>query len=268
MERGEQIGLGVAVAAHVLLFIILAFGLVPRVEEPRRETVSVTLTDNIGEISTARDRPAPAAQPSPERFEQIEPMPLPDLIPAPQPTVRPTPSPRPAERTRPRERPPERTRAPSEPIDRNRERPDNISTNRPRNPNRIAGITEGISPSTDTGTSSSQAQVSSSDQSNLISAITRHIRRCYNLGSMGGTAAEDIVVTLRLRPARSGSINSGQISVVRTRGVEGANRQYERQMTEAARSAVLSCGFPDLPDTMYDNGWSDVVLNFIPAQLT
>jgi hypothetical protein len=58
--------------------------------------------------------------------------------------------------------------------------------------------------------------------------------------------------------------------VLGTRGVDGSNRQYESQMVEAARSAVLNprCPLPPLPAALYENGWSDVVLNFIPAQLT
>ncbi|MEQ9662639.1 MAG: hypothetical protein RLN87_08845 [Parasphingopyxis sp.] len=270
MERGEQIGLGVAIVAHALLFVILSSTLLVREEIPRREAVSVVLTDNIGETSTARDRPAAAARPSPESIDRIEPLPLPDVIPTPQPSVSPAPRPstRPTERVRPRqrERPRQTQREASGPVDRgDRRRADNISSSRP---NRMAGITDGISASNDSGTSSSQAPVGASDQASLISAITRHVRRCYNLGAMGGTAAEDIIVSLRLQPSRNGSISGGQISVRSTRGVNGSNRQYERQMQEAARSAVLSCGFPDLPDNMYENGWSDVVLNFIPAQLT
>ncbi|NNC73576.1 MAG: cell envelope integrity protein TolA, partial [Sphingomonadaceae bacterium] len=118
--------------------------------------------------------------------------------------------------------------------------------------------------------SSSQAQVSASDQSNLISRITNAVRPCYNLGSLSGTSAEDIVVRLRIQPSRDGSLSSRQVSVLGAQGVNGSNREYQRQMVEAARSAVLNprCPLPSLPDSMYENGWSDVVLRFIPAQLT
>lgn len=258
MDRAERIGLGVAIAAHLALFAVLSFGLVPR-DNPKRETVAVTLTDEIGEIATATDLPAPLAQsqdfqdlptPTPPR-EELTPQPRVDPTPPP-PTPSPTRTARPREQTRPQ-------RTESRPDVRPRRRADE----------RLAGITEGITPNA-TGSSSSQATVSDSDRANLISRIVSAVRPCYNLGSLSGTAAEDIVVSLRLRPSRNGTISSGQITVSGYRGVTGANREYRRQMAEAARAAVLNprCPFPNLPDEMYDDGWSDVVLNFVPAQLT
>lgn len=257
MDRAERIGLGVAIAAHLVLFAVLSFGLVPR-DHPQRETVAVTLTDEIGEIATASDAPAPPAAtqefrelptPTPPR-EELTPQPRIDPTPPP-PRPSPTRTERPRQQTRPQRE--------SRPDPRPRRRADE----------RLDGITEGITPNA-TGSSPSQATVSASDRANLISRIVSAVRPCYNLGSLSGTAAEDIVVSLRLRPSRNGTISSGQISVSGYRGVTGANREYRRQMAEAARAAVLNprCPFPNLPDEMYDNGWSDIVLNFVPAQLT
>ncbi len=267
MDNSERISLGVAIAAHAALFAVLSYGLVPRTPEPRREAVSVTLAEDVGLTATARDRPAPAASAAPPALSEYVP---PILQPSPQPSVSPSPqpsasrTPEPAERVRPRRTETRREAAGS--VDRrDRRRPD-----RQERPNRMAGITEGISPTNDTGTSSSQASVSSSDQANLISRITNAIRPCYNLGSLSGTAAEDIVVRLRIQPSRDGSLSSRQVSVLGAQGVNGSNREYQRQMVEAARSAVLNprCPLPSLPANMYENGWSDVVLRFIPAQLT
>lgn len=263
MDRAERIGLGVAVAAHIALFAVLSFGLMTREQQPRREVVSVTLTDEIGLTATTTDRPAPAAR----EMAPPEPMAAPSAAvvePAPQRTVTPTPQPRPTpRRTETRTRP---TPARSEP--RAEPRPDPPA--RRRAGSRLSGITEGIGSANDTGTSASQATVSSSDRSNLISRIVNAVRPCYNLGSLSGTSAEDIVVSLRIQPSRNGSLSSSQVSIQGYRGVNGSNREYQRQMAEAARSAVLNprCPLPNLPDAMYDNGWSDVVLNFIPAQLT
>ncbi|MBC2776095.1 hypothetical protein [Parasphingopyxis marina] len=253
MDRIERIGLGAAIVAHLLLFALLSIALVARDEPPRREAVAVTLADEIGLQPSATDRPAPAAQDSTLQ-QDLDSM-VPDIVePLPQPRVEPTPAPRQTERrtpTPPRERQPERTQPRSQ-------------------SSRMNGITEGIGQANDTGTSASAAPVSSSDRSNLISRITNAIRPCYNLGSLSGTAAEDIVVRLRIQPSRDGSLGRGQVSVLGTRGVDGSNRQYESQMVEAARSAVLNprCPLPPLPAALYENGWSDVVLNFIPAQLT
>lgn len=256
MDRAERIGLGVAIAAHLVLFAALSFGLATR-DNPKRQTVAVTLTDEIGEIATATDLPAPAS-----RSEDFEPSPLPtrDEL-TPQARFDPTPPPpRPSPtRTERRPEPARPQRSPSRSDSRPRRRPDT----------RLDGITEGISPNA-TGSSASNATVSASDRANLISRVVSAVRPCYNLGSLSGTAAEDIVVSLRLRPSRNGTISSGQITVSGYRGVTGANREYRQQMAEAARAAVLNprCSFPNLPDDMYENGWSDIVLNFVPAQLT
>ncbi|WP_299322058.1 hypothetical protein [Parasphingopyxis sp.] len=255
MDRAERIALGAAAIGHVALFAILSVTLLTREELPRREAVAVTLSDDIGAFASAADRPAPAAERR-DLADEIDVMDPPDIEPLPQPSITPTPAPpRPAERrterrpeTRPERRPPREQRRTS----------------------RIAGITDGIGSTNDSGTSRSQAPVSGADRSNLISRIVNAVRPCYNLGSLSGTSAEDIVVRLRIQPSRDGSLSRSQVSVLGARGVNGSNRQYESQMVEAARSAVLNprCPMPPLPDALYENGWSDVVLNFIPAQLT
>jgi len=256
VERAERISLGVAVIGHVGLFAILSYTLIPRDNVPRREAVAVTLSDDIGEFATAMDRPAPASE---ERAaeDDLDAMQPPEIEPLPQPRVTPTPAPQRTTERRP------------EPTPRREARPERREPAQ-RRASRISGITEGIGSTNDTGTSASQATVSASDRSNLISRIVNAVRPCYNLGSLSGTAAEDIVVRLRIQPSRDGSLRRNQVTVMGARGVSGSNREYQRQMVEAAQSAVLNprCPMPLLPDALYDNGWSDVVLNFIPAQLT
>ncbi len=249
MDRAERLGLGVAIVAHIGLFAALSVALVARDDIPRREAVAVTLTDEIGDFASASDRAAAAdydraleddlEAPEPPMLEDT-PLPKPDAVPQAA-----------EERA---ERPVER-RAEATPR---------------RRSSRISGIMDGIGASRDTGTSAAQAPVTGADRSNIISRIVNAVRPCYNLGSLGGTAAEDIVVSLRIQPSPDGTLNRSQVSVRGTRGVNGRNREYERQMIEAARAAVLNprCPLPPLPDELYENGWSDIVLNFIPAQLT
>ncbi|MEM8695698.1 MAG: cell envelope integrity protein TolA [Pseudomonadota bacterium] len=254
MDRAERIGLGAAAIGHVALFALLSFTLLTRDEVPRREAVAVTLTDDIGPIATATDRPAPAAERR-DLEDDLDAMVPPEIEPLPQPSITPTPAPsRSAER-----------RTETRPAPRSEQR-----RSQQRRSSRIAGITDGIGSTNDSGTSRSQATVSSADRSNLISRIVNAVRPCYNLGSLSGTSAEDIVVRLRIQPGPDGSLSRNQVSVMGARGVNGGNRQYESQMIEAARSAVLNprCPLPPLPDALYEDGWSDVVLNFIPAQLT
>lgn len=256
MDRTERFSIGVAVIGHIGLFAILSYTLIARDEIPRREAVAVTLAEDIGPIATATDRPASASEQQ-ALEDDLDAMLPPEIEPLPQPSVTPSPAPpRPVER-----------RADPTPERQTRPEPQRQTE---RRSSRISGITDGIGSTNDTGTSTSQATVSASDRSNLISRIVNAVRPCYNLGSLSGTAAEDIVVRMRIQPSRDGSLSRRQVSVLGTRGVNGSNREYERQMVEAARSAVLNprCPLPPLPDALYDNGWSDVVLNFIPAQLT
>lgn len=255
MDRTERIGLGVAAIGHVGLFAILSYSLIVRDEIPRREAVAVTLAEDIGPIVTAMDRPASASE---QRAleDDLDSMVPPEIEPLPEPGVSPAPA------------PPRATERRTDPTPTR-----NVQSERrppPRRSSRISGITDGIGPTSDAGTSTSQAAVSASDRSNLISRIVNAVRPCYNLGSLSGTAAEDIVVRLRIQPSRNGSLSRGQVSVKEVRGVNGSNREYERQMVAAARSAALNprCPLPPLPAALYDNGWSDVILNFIPAQLT
>jgi len=255
VDRAESIGFGAAAIGHVALFTLLSFTLLTRDEVPRREAVMVTLTDDIGPMATAADRPAPADERR-DIEKDVDVTDPPETEPLPQPGVTPTPAPpRPAER---------RNEQPPEP------RAERHPPREQRRSSRIAGITEGIGMTDDSGTSRSQAPVSEADRSNLISRIVNALRPCYNLGSLQGTAAEDIVVRMRIQPSRDRSVNRSQLGVVSVHGINGANRQYGSQMVEAARSAILDprCPLPPLPDTLYENGWSDVIIRFIPAQLT
>ncbi len=260
MERTERIALGVAVIGHIGLFAILSYTLIPRETVPRREAVAVTLSDDIAEFATATDRPAPASE---ERAmeDDLQAMVPQEIEPLPQPRVTPTPTPTPTPRRTVERR--------TEPTPRRETQPERREPARTRR-SRVTGITEGIGTTTDTGTSASNAPVSASDRSNIMSRIIGAYRPCYRLGSLSGTAAEDIVVRLRMRPSREGRLSSSQVEIEGYRGVDASNRQYQQQMGEAARSAVLNpaCSFPTLPASMYENGWSDVIINFIPGQLT
>ncbi|NNC72380.1 MAG: cell envelope biogenesis protein TolA, partial [Sphingomonadaceae bacterium] len=103
MDNSERVSLGAAVAAHAALFVALSYGLTPRTPEPRREAVAVTLTDNVGEIATATDRPAAAAsQSTPSPLESmLPPLPMqPSVEPRPQPRATPAPARRPMPRSR------------------------------------------------------------------------------------------------------------------------------------------------------------------------
>ena len=89
---------------------------------------------------------------------------------------------------------------------------------------------------------------------------------CYDLGSLGGTSAMDITTVLRLQFRRDGSIAAATVS--EQDGVNDDNRGYAKQMGELSRRAVLRCSpLKGLPPELYDGGWADFDMGFIPRQL-
>lgn len=108
--------------------------------------------------------------------------------------------------------------------------------------------------------------VSAQAMAGLGAAIKRQVQPCYELGSLGGTSAMQIVTVLRLRFNPDGTVN-GTPQVVEQTGVNGENRSYARQMAELSRRAVLRCAPLKLPAELYKGGWDDLDLGFIPNQM-
>lgn len=113
LNRGEAIGLGVAVVGHVALVAVLALQPSPP-PLPRPQRMQVTLADDVAKeaVSTSREEAAPdlapqlgEAQPmaAPEPVPQPEPKPVPVPKPAPVPAP---PPPRPLPQPRPQPAPP------------------------------------------------------------------------------------------------------------------------------------------------------------------
>lgn len=110
------------------------------------------------------------------------------------------------------------------------------------------------------------AAVDARAMAGLGAAIKRQVQPCYELGSLGGTSAMQIVTVLRLRFNPDGTIN-GTPQVVEQTGLNGDNRAYARQMAELSRRAVLRCAPLKLPAELYKGGWDDLDLGFIPSQM-
>ena len=65
---------------------------------------------------------------------------------------------------------------------------------------------------------------------------------------------------------RDGSIAAATVS--EQDGVNDDNRGYAKQMGELSRRAVLRCSpLKGLPPELYDGGWADFDMGFIPRQL-
>ena len=131
-------------------------------------------------------------------------------------------------------------------------------------PNFLKGLKAEKSPGK--ATAPAAAAVSQVAMAGLGAAIKRQVQPCYELGSLGGTSAMQIVTVLRLRFNPDGTV-SGNPQVVEQTGVNDDNRSYARQMAELSRRAVLRCAPLKLPAELYKGGWDDLEMNFIPSQM-
>lgn len=131
-----------------------------------------------------------------------------------------------------------------------------------------ADFLKGITPEKTPGKSATPAApaVSALAMQGLAGAIKRQVEPCYELGSLQGTPAMSIVTTLRLRFNKDGSIGTAPTISEQT-GVTPANQAYARQIAEVGRRAVLRCAPLKLPAELYEGGWEDIELRFIPGQM-
>lgn len=264
MDRAERTGLGVAVAGHVLLFGALSLGIISgsRLPPLQSDPVDVMLVDEVAMRSAApqaaTEPPAAAEAPvlGPAEEPEIQPEPAPPVpkaepAPAPKPTPKPEPKPLPDPGDRRR---PDRTK------------PDQAQK-KPAGPRIGKDFLKGI---TDTpkgkGQTPRASVISEAAAAGLASAITRQFKPCYDLGALQGTSAMSIYTVLRLRYDKDGTVAVAP-TLVEQSGVTPQNRSYARQIEEVARRAVLRCTPVRLPPELYDGGWDDFELRFIPSEL-
>jgi len=294
MDRTEKVGLGVATAGHVLLFAALSIGLLSTSKRvpPIHEPMEVMLTDEIGlrsaapEIST--ETPAtseapevgPPAEAAPEPPEptpappEPEPAPAPPA-PAPKPTPKPAPAPKPTPKpaAKPAEPKPTPKPAPAKPAPaKPATKPAQGATEgtKPKATGSRLGkdFLKGIvdTPSPSKSTKPKVSAVSAEARMGFAAAVARQVKPCYELGSLGGTTAMSIVTVMHLRYNRDGTV-AGTPEVVQQTGVDGGNRQYASQVADVAKRAVLRCSPIRLPAEIYEGGWEDFDMRFIPGQL-
>ncbi|NKJ02849.1 TonB C-terminal domain-containing protein [Novosphingobium sp. SG707] len=112
LNRGEAIGLGVAVVGHVALVAVLA--LQPSAPPlPRPQRMQVTLADDVAKeaVSTSREEAAPDLAPQlgeaqPMAAPEPVPQPAPKPVPVPAPPPKPVPQPQPVPKPQPAPPPP------------------------------------------------------------------------------------------------------------------------------------------------------------------
>lgn len=274
MDRAEQTGLGAAVVGHVVLlaFLSLSFVSTARLPPLSSDALDVSLVDEVAIRSAAPQ--ASAEAPAPTEAPELGP---PDeATPAEPAPAEPAPNPRASEVPvvpKPTPKPEPKRDAKALPDMGDRRRPDRNAKATPKIKPRDTGsrlgpdFLKGISDNPKgTGRSPRAAEISESQKAGLAAALYRQFKPCYDLGSLGGTPAMTIQTVLRLRYKPDGTVGVTPELIEQT-GVNGGNQAYARQMAEAARRAVQRCSPVRLPVQLYEGGWDDFELNFVPGDL-
>ena len=92
--------------------------------------------------------------------------------------------------------------------------------------------------------------------------VGRQVRRCYRFPRVSFQGRQ-ISTRLRVRVTQDGQVASLPIVVFQD-GVTPANQAYAGRMAEAAIEAVMRCAPIRLPDSAYQNGWTEFELTFSP----
>jgi len=264
MNRSDGYGLTVALAGHALLFAALTLTIAHRTPptKPVEDVMDVQLVDKVGLKSAA---PEPATEAPQEGT-------APDLGPVQEAAAVPPPTPAPAP-----ERPaiPQPTPAPPAAA---KPKPTKLSSDLLRDLNAAAKAERASGPKIGPdflkgvlGRAAgkgehARAAISGAAVQGLAAAIKRQVQPCYDLGSLGGTPAMQITTVLQLRFNPDGSV-AGTPQLVEQQGVNSANSRYAAQMVDVSRRAVLKCSPLKLPAELYEGGWENITMGFIPGQM-
>lgn len=241
IRNDESLALVLAVLAHALLFAWLAMQR-PLPPPPLPERMTVTLSDELGPISTS---PEPLADPAPDRAPVLAETPA---EPKPVASPEPKPSPRPLAKQSAAKSPP---KAP------------------PKQPSKKGGATsfdETFGPGTP-GAAGKQptknppaAAPSAQQQSSWSSSIGARVRSPWNSCAVSGLDAEKLTVSVRFSLDRFGEVAAMEEPVVS--GITEGNRPQVSRFKECAVRAIRTAApFDNLPREYYEF-WKSRKLNF------
>lgn len=278
MARADRNGLAIAVVAHLLLFAALTISIAhrsPPVSAPA-EAMDVQLVDAVG-LRSAAPHPATEAPQEMQAPDQGAPSEAPPPAPSATPPAPTPPIPAPAQ-PKPEPTPAKaKPQTPSKPLSdilkqvqatarSERAGSDAQSKADKAAAARVGTLLKGVIGASAGKGETARAALSGAAMNGLAAAIKRQVQPCYELGSLGGTPAMQIVTTLRLRYNPDGSV-AGNPQVVEQSGISDANRAYAQQIAEVARRAVLRCAPVHLPAELYAGGWDDLNFRFTPGQM-
>lgn len=234
--RDDRLGLGVAIALHVALVLLLALWDQAPPSMPAPDRIAVTVSDEIALESVSPD---PAADPAPSVAEELgEPEPLQEVA-----RTEPRPALVPSESRAPQ-------KAEPKPLDRSdRRRPDTPSKGSRIGNDFLAG-------SGGTGSDREQPaeKVGPLTAASLSSAISRQLRPHWTAPQ--GIDAEKLVTVLAWELNPDGSLK-GRPQVVSQSGVTEANAPQKGRHAELAIRAVQLAAPFELPAEYYDT-WKNV----------
>jgi len=257
MERAEKIGLGIASAAHVLLFALLSTSW--SAADPlnlRPQPIEVTIADEVAMQSTA---PTVSDEPPPPASGEIEGPPEPpppspaETLAAPEP---PAPAPKPVVKPQPKPKPAPKPAAEAKP----KPSPEKKDATRSRGSLKLntSDWMRSDSPSEAKAKSGvPAASVGPAQQSALAAEIRRQVKPYWKAPT--GADAELLRTTLLVKLARDGSL-VGEPEIVNTAGVTDSNRTQVRLHQEQAIKAVRLAAPFRLPPDLYE-GWKSFTVN-------
>lgn len=288
MQRSEAAGLVVSLAAHVALFGLLSLGFLAtrEPEKPKQAPIDVSLVDNVGLVAQApQSTEAPAQSRAPDEGkpedaaaaakQQAEPDPTP---PAPEPDAAPPPKPAPVPKQQPKKvatptpdkslKPPKRDAAAASSAANAKATGSDAASKSKRQRGATLGpdFLNGLSdqPNKTKSVTPQAAVMNDKAMADIRSAIQRQIQPCADRQTRPGLGSERIIVTIRLRMNKDGSL-VGNPTIVGHSGVDDENSRYRDRVDEIAIVTFKGCSpLRGLPEELYavQNGWSDFKMRY------
>ena len=295
MDRAEATGLGVAIAGHAGLIVLLALGLAATREITPPPTMEVSFVEDVGPVTSA---PETAEPPAPSLGEEIgapeeasgaeASVPEPVLAPVPEPVRPPVETadrrrpdvtrnavpvqPRARPRPQPQVQPPPNRSAQAQPVRRPpAPQPRAAAPGRGQgqrstgfDPRRLAQVI-GRGPPEARGTApAAPARLSGAQQQALARQIGNLIQPCSARANPPNGFARSISVVLRVSVAANGSPQSHQL--VSSAGTNDSNEEYVGAVVDTAMRAVRACAsrIASLPAEQYSvpGGWRTFTYRF------
>ncbi len=270
LSREEAFGLGLAALGHVALAWVLVMAK-PSAPPPPIDRVSVTLSDEMGAVSTS---PNPKSDPMADKGPELgEPAPVEEAAPPPQPQAQPQPKPQPAPQPRVAAVPPPKPApvpapktAPAKPQQQTKAAPKAVpATKTPAKAGASSfdqlfakGIPGGSSKGRDQTSAASQA--SAQQVASWSSSINSRVRGPWNSCPVNGLDVNKLRASVRFTLDPNGRVQS--IEDFDVTGVTEANRAQVKPFKDCAVRAIrLAAPFAGLPPEFHDQ-WKNRRLNF------